>query len=82
MAWVGYRLGGAESQGTNKSQGINIVSQVDGVSDMTPDCVGRGRAEQRNNGHCQYLSPGESSTSSPGPDGKQFSSSLSIPDAF
>ena len=44
----------------NQQHGLNRVSQVDGVSDVTICQFCGGRAQQRNNGLCQHFSLGQS----------------------
>ena len=67
----------------NHQGGANSVSQVDGVSDMTPTCQLCGdKAQQRNNGFCQPFCLGQSCPSSSCPDARHPCSSTCIPGAF
>ena len=58
--------------------GANVVSHIDGDSDIAPVCCW-GWAQKRNNGICQHFYLAERCLSSSGPDARQFSPSLYDP---
>ena len=52
------------------------------AQDMTLACACRWRAQQKNNGFCQYFCLGKSCPSSPRPEARYFSSSLYVSRTF